>query len=349
MESLTWIGIAVCLAHSGMFSGLNLALLGGSQLRLEIEASSGNLDAVKVLALRRNYNRLLTTILWGNVAVNTMLALLMDHAITGVVVGFAASTFGITFFGEIVPQAYFSRHSMRVGALLSPVIRFYMVLLWPVAGPTAKLLDIWLGESGISWFREEALREVLRRHAEDEETEVDRTEAIGAINFLELDDVPVPMEGEPLDPLSVIELPTVLDLPQIPDFERSPDDPFLQKVEQSGRAWVILCDEETGEPHLALDADGFLRAALLGTSELDPYDYCHRPLIVRDENVQLGEILSRFQVDPEHPGDDVIDDDVVLVWTDAERRLLTGADVLGRLLRGIARTRRPRLDDERHD
>jgi len=39
-------------------------------------------------------------------------------------------------------------------------------------------------------------------------------------------------------------------------------------------------------------------------------------------------------VDPEHIEDDVIDEDIILVWG-AERRIITGADILGRLLRGI--------------
>ena len=38
---------------------------------------------------------------------------------------------------------------------------------------------------------------------------------------------------------------------------------------------------------------------------------------------------------PEHPEDDVIDQDLILIWG-ADRRILTGADLLGRLLRGIA-------------
>jgi hypothetical protein len=42
-------------------------------------------------------------------------------------------------------------------------------------------------------------------------------------------------------------------------------------------------------------------------------------------------------VTPERPGDDVIDDDLILVWAPDERRIITGADILGRLLRGIAR------------
>ena len=49
----------------------------------------------------------------------------------------------------------------------------------------------------------------------------------------------------------------------------------------------------------------------------------------------LGEVLRRFHVQPAHPADDVVDQDLVLVWTD-QRRIITGADILGRLLRGIA-------------
>jgi hypothetical protein len=45
-----WIGIAFCISQSAIFSGLNLAIFSISKLRLEVEASSGNLDAVGLLA-----------------------------------------------------------------------------------------------------------------------------------------------------------------------------------------------------------------------------------------------------------------------------------------------------------
>ena len=49
MDTVTWIGICICLAHSATFSGLNLALFGLTRLRLEVEAESGNDHAVKIL------------------------------------------------------------------------------------------------------------------------------------------------------------------------------------------------------------------------------------------------------------------------------------------------------------
>lgn len=59
--------------------------------------------------------------------------------------------------------------------------------------------------------------------------------------------------------------------------------------------------------------------------------------MVRDLDLPLGRVLSRLTGRPEEPGDDVIDEDLILLWTDAERRIITGSDLLGRLLRRIAR------------
>ena len=49
----------------------------------------------------------------------------------------------------------------------------------------------------------------------------------------------------------------------------------------------------------------------------------------------LGGVIGRMTVKPKHLEDDVIDDDLILVWG-GQRRIITGADLLGRLLRGIA-------------
>jgi CBS domain containing-hemolysin-like protein len=65
MDSFIWIGIAVCLVQSSIFSGLNLAFFSLSRLRLEAEAATGSRSAGRVLAFRRDSNFLLTTILWA--------------------------------------------------------------------------------------------------------------------------------------------------------------------------------------------------------------------------------------------------------------------------------------------
>jgi hypothetical protein len=49
---------------------------------------------------------------------------------------------------------------------------------------------------------------------------------------------------------------------------------------------------------------------------------------------RLGEVIGRMKVCSERPGGDVIDNDMILVWG-AEKRIITGSDLLGRLLRNI--------------
>ena len=332
MESVIWIGIFVCLAHSAMFSGLNLAFFSLSRLRLEAEAGAGNSAAVKILTLRRNSNRLLTTILWGNVAINVLLTLLANSVMVGAV-AFVFSTFLITFAGEIIPQAYFSRHAMRMASLLAPVMRFYQRLLYPVAGPSAWMLDRLIGEEQILFMRERQLKGVIEKHIESDGAEIDFIEGRGALNFLDIDDVPISEEGEIIDPGSIVTLPTKVDLPLIPEVA-SPTDPFLVAVNASGRKWVILIDDD-GNPQLVLDADAYLRNVMTDTAAFDAYSHCHRPIIITDANSPLGHIIERLREGIDVDSDAAIDKDIVLLWTDEVKKVITGADLLGRLLRGI--------------
>lgn len=332
METITWVAIFVCLAHSAMFSGLNLAFFSLSRLRLEAEAGAGNKAAEKILDLRRDANRLLTTILWGNVAINVLLTLLSNSVMIGAV-AFVFSTFLITFAGEILPQAYFSRNAMRMASMLSPVMRFYERLLYPVAGPSAWMLDRLVGEEQILFMRERQLKGVIEKHIESDGAEIDFIEGRGALNFLDIDDVPVTDEGEAVDPGSVVNLPTKVDLPLIPEVS-SLADPFVSMINASGRKWVILADNE-GKPQLVLDADAYLRAVMSEPAAVDAYAHCHRPIVVSDPSSPLGHVIGRLKSGMESDSDAAIDKDIVLVWTDDVKKVITGADLLGRLLRGI--------------
>src|SRR5215813_13332186 len=119
----------------------------------------------------------------------------------------------------------------------------------------------------------------------------------------------------------------------LPHFERTPDDAFLRKIDASGKKWVIVTNP-TGEPVFVLDSHQFLRDALFDELEANPNNYWHRPIVVRDMKTKLGDGIGHMKVVPEHPDDDVIDNDLILVWGD-QKRIITGADLLGRLLRGI--------------
>ncbi len=332
-HALNWVGIVLCVVQSGLFSGLNLAVFSISRLRLEVEAAGGSPNATRLLDLRRDANLTLATILWGNVATTVLLTLLSGSVMTGVA-AFVFSTLVITLLGEILPQAYFSRHALRASGRLAPFLSFYRIVLFPIAKPTALFLNWWLGPEGIVLLKERDFRALITRHVGAHGTEVGQIEALGAVNFLDLDDIPVIEEGEPIDPRSVIALPFEKGRPLLPAFRSSPDDPFLRQLDASGRKWVIFTDPP-GQPQLVLHAHRFLRDVLFDQTSVRPESYWHRPIVVTDPRTKLGEVIGLMKVKPEYPEDDVVDNDLILVWA-KQQRIITGADLFGRLLRGIA-------------
>ena len=265
-DIITWCAIAICITHSAVFSGLNLAFFSISRLHLEVEVKKGNKAAQKVLKLRDDSNFLLSTILWGNVGINVLLTMLSDSVLTGVS-AFLFSTIAITIIGEITPQAYFSRNALKMGSILAPVIRFYQFVFYPVAKPTALILDAWLGKEGITYLEESELRNIIRQHITAEEADLNQVEGIGALNFFALDEIHVTEEGEIIDPKSIIALPTKLDLPMIPLIKQSPDDPFLMQVNETNHSWVILTNLE-GYPLLISRCRWFIKGCTVSNRKL---------------------------------------------------------------------------------
>ena len=297
------------------------------------EDQSGNRNAVKILALRNDSNFLLTTILWGNVGVNVLLTLLSQSVLTGLG-AFVSSTFIITLFGEIAPQAYFSRNAMKVASLLAPVLRFYQLILYPVAKPSAVMLDKWLGKEGIEYYRERNLRELIKKHIEAPEAgDITRLEGLGALNFLSIDDLPVVSEGEKLHPNCIFQLPYESSLPEFPELTSDINDPFLKCLEATNKKWAILVDD-SDEPRHVLNIDAFLRRILFSDQPVDPMKYCHLPIVVRSRTERLGWVLSRLKFSRSKPGENIIENDVILLWSE-ERRVITGSDIFGRLMSGI--------------
>jgi metal transporter CNNM len=113
----------VLLALSGLFSGLGLGLMSLDLIGLEIVVAAGTDEhatakekrqgesARKIIPIREKGNLLLTTLLMGNVAVNSLTSIMMADMTSGLA-GFLVSTALIVIFGEIVPQAICTKHAL---------------------------------------------------------------------------------------------------------------------------------------------------------------------------------------------------------------------------------------------
>jgi metal transporter CNNM len=93
---------------------------------------------------------------------------------------------------------------------------------------------------------------------------------------------------------------------------------------------------ESGEPLVVVDSDGFLRDAFFERENFDPYKHCHRPTIITDESTMLNNAIIQMKMSESTDKlfDGAIERDVLLVWGES-KRIITGADIFGLLLKGM--------------
>ncbi|XP_077193807.1 metal transporter CNNM4-like isoform X2 [Paroedura picta] len=158
--------ILILLTLSGMFSGLNLGLMALDPMELRIVQNCGTekerIYAAQIEPIREKGNYLLCSLLLGNVLVNTSLTILFDSLVKANSISIVVSTLGIVLIGEIIPQAFCSRHGLAVGANTLLITRLVMLLTFPLSYPISKILDRVLGKEMGTVYNREKLMEMLK-------------------------------------------------------------------------------------------------------------------------------------------------------------------------------------------
>ena len=172
---MTYVIVVILVLFSGLFSGLTLGLLSLNKNELERKISLGDKNAKKVYAVRKRGNLLLCTLLLGNVAVNSTLAIFLGDIASGFMAGILATGL-IVIFGEIIPQATFSRYALAVGAKTAWLVKIFMVILSPICYPTSWILDKALGEEMTSIYSKKELMKIVEEHESSTESSLDADE-----------------------------------------------------------------------------------------------------------------------------------------------------------------------------
>ena len=182
---MNYLIVSALILLSGMFSGLTIGMfsLGLSTLHRRIRL--GDKQAEKVYSVRKKGNLLLCTLLLGNVAVNSSMAIFLGTIAPGVIAGLMATGL-IVLFGEILPQAVFTRFALTLGAKTIWLTRFFMVILFPFSWPIAWFLNKILGkELPVIWDKRE-IKEIIKYHEDSLESTIDKDEeriTLGALSF----------------------------------------------------------------------------------------------------------------------------------------------------------------------
>jgi CBS domain containing-hemolysin-like protein len=137
--------IAVMLLFSAFFSGMEIAFLGRNRLREEIDRKQSPMFDYIANRFSHNSSNYITTILVGNnialVIYSMYMSMLlfdlfgMENALSQTIV----STVVILFIGEYIPKSVVRRNPNFYYLVLSPVIYFFYILLYPVTRLTTML------------------------------------------------------------------------------------------------------------------------------------------------------------------------------------------------------------------
>jgi metal transporter CNNM len=275
-----YIIIGVLLVLSGTFSGLNLGLLSLDQFELERKVKLGNHHARKIYPLRKKGNLLLCTLLLGNVAVNSILAVFLGGIMAGAV-AVTISTGLIVVFGEIVPQAYFSRYALPICSRATWLVWIFFVVLYPVTKPLAIVLDKALGGELPESFSKREFKLIAEEQTNNSESDID-TQAFGLIKAgLEFSDKLVKNIMTPRVHTAFIGHDEVL------------DQKTVNEIQKSGHSRLPVRSETKDQ------VVGYLYAKDL--ISIDPDDNIPVQQLMRDlvvyvsENAKLDEVLNLFR------------------------------------------------------
>jgi len=195
----TLIIVILLLILSAICSGLNIALMSLNLPEIKRKAKLGDKEAKKVLPFRKNAHLTLTSIVLTNVGVISATSLVLDEHFNGLIAG-VMSTLLIVIFGELGPQAFFTRHALSACAKLAPMMRLMVIATYVVAKPLQLMMDRLFGKHN-DWelHSRRELGLIIHEHSlHDSELDDDEVEIIkGALLLSEkkVEDIMTPIDS----------------------------------------------------------------------------------------------------------------------------------------------------------
>jgi len=155
--------LVVLLIFSGLFSGIETALMSMNQIKVKSLVKQGKKGSAVLYRLKQKPHKLIITLLIGNNIVNIGAASLATVIATdlfgssGIGIATGVMTFLVLIFGEITPKTFASQNPEKVSLIAARPIELLSILLTPFVWFFEKISNImlkFLGSKG-----EEALSE----------------------------------------------------------------------------------------------------------------------------------------------------------------------------------------------
>lgn len=295
-----------CLAAAAAVAGLTLGLMSLDSTALDIVMQSSNPQqaaaARAIKPVREQGNLLLLTLLLTNTLAAELLPLVLEALVPGGYFSLVVSVLSLLLFGEMIPQAVFSRHPLYFGQKLLGLVKVLRFVLYPFVAPIAFILDSVLGEELGTIYNRDELKGLIDVHANNKILTRDETTILKAA--LEFSLKTVDQILTPAKDVFRLHIDTKLDRrtmlrilrlghSRIPLYDDSPNDIIcLLLVKQ-----LILVNPDDAVP---------IRALI--TSRPSTHKIRVAPAVECSGNTHIPELLNEFQTGRTHMA--VVYDDV---------------------------------------
>lgn len=167
--------VTALILLSAICSGLNVAIISLDLPDLRRKAKLGNRLAQRMLPLRKNTHLLLASILLTNVAVVSATTLVLDTRLNGFLAG-VLSTLLIVVFGEVMPQALFSKNPLIWSSRFSQLLKIMILITYIVSKPLQLLLDRLFPHQRARLQSRQELGLLIGEHLTNDSSELDEDE-----------------------------------------------------------------------------------------------------------------------------------------------------------------------------
>lgn len=214
------IEIAVLVGISALCSGLNVAFMALDPQGLKRKAKLGDRAAKRVLPLRRKSHLTLSAILLANVGAVSATSLVLEHHFYGLIAGLI-TTLLIVIFGEIVPQAFFVRRALTFVSLFAPVLRFMIIVTYPISKPLQLLLDKMFARETAHLQSRHEIGMMISEHLGAKESDLDEDEIEIIRGALQLSEKKVASIMTPMKSVFWLQPQDIIDSKRIDEIKAS--------------------------------------------------------------------------------------------------------------------------------
>lgn len=223
MEDSTgyYIGAVVILViTSSLFSCFETAIIGASRAKIHRLKNEGNKRAAILEELLKNREKVVSTMLLGNNAVNILASALTTtlflhiFGASGVIYATILMTMLILVFAEILPKSYAIKYPNAISLLFAPVIHALVTVFFPVTNTIQKIVNFFMNsfssknQTLIRTSEFEEIRDTLNlKHIEGSIYKYDKDMIDGVLDLADTDISEIMVHRKDIESIN-IELPT---------------------------------------------------------------------------------------------------------------------------------------------